>query len=378
MTNNTSEAIWDKIQKGVFVIAEAGKNFIQTEEDRPIAEYLENAKRLVDEAVKGKADAIKFQTHIVEDEVMDIDFTSPHFTAKGSSRYQWVTRNTKATPLDEFWKPLKKHCDEREIIFMSTPMSRGAAEKLGQVGMSIWKIGSGDILDFVCMDYIRNSDKPVILSSGMSTLEEVKKAIQFIGEKNKRVALLHCVSKYPCPPEELHLGTITFFKETFDMPIGFSDHSIGVAPDLVAVAMGATIIEKHFSLSRDFYGADHKVSMTPDELAILTAGIKEVLENPEKRKEILESEYAKTAMSKREKVLQEDEALFRPLFRKSLVAGQSIPKGTVLTKEMLYAMRPQGYINGLPSEEYERVIGKVVMRDVAKYEPITEDIIGVL
>ncbi|MDO8470755.1 MAG: N-acetylneuraminate synthase family protein [bacterium] len=377
MTNNTSEAIWEKLQKGVFVIAEAGKNFIQTEDDRSVAEYLANAKRLVDEAVKGGADAIKFQTHTVEDEVMDIDFTSPHFTAKGSSRYQWVTRNTKATPLDEFWKPLKSYCDEKGIIFMSTPMSRGAAQKLDQVGMNVWKVGSGDILDFVCMDYIRDSEKPIILSSGMSTLEEVKKAVDFLREKNRRVALLHCVSKYPCPPEELRLGTITFFKETFDIPIGFSDHSIGIEPDLVAVAMGATIIEKHFSLSRDFYGADHKVSMTPDELASLIAGIKEVLENPEKKKEILESEYAKKAMSKREKILQEDEAVFRPLFHKSLVFGRSLSKDTMLTKDMVYAMRPQAYIKGLPSEDYERVIGKTVTRNVVAYEPVTEDIINV-
>lgn len=378
MTKNTPEAIWDTFQKGVFVIAEAGKNFIQTEEDRPVAEYLANAKRLVDEAVAGGADAIKFQTHTVEDEVMNIDFTSPHFTAKGSGRYEWVMRNANATPLDEFWKPLKRYCDEKGIIFMSTPMSRGAAEKLDQVGMSVWKIGSGDILDFVCLDYVRNSVKPIILSSGMSTLEEIEKAIHFVREKNKRVALLHCVSKYPCPPEELRLGTIAFLKETFDMPIGFSDHSIGIEPDLVAVAMGATIVEKHFSLSRDFYGADHKVSMTPDELASLTAGIKEILENPEKKKAILESEYAQRAMMGREKILQEDEAVFRPLFRKSLVAGQSIPSGTVLMKEMIYAMRPQEYIPGIPSEEYERVIGKMVTRDMEKYEPITEDIIKTL
>lgn len=376
MPRNIPEAIWDKIEKGVFVIADAGKNFIQTQDDRPVEEYLANAKQLVDEAVRGGADAVKFQTHTVEDEVLKIDFTSPHFTVKGSNRYQWVTRNTNATPLNEFWKPLKQYCDSMGIIFMSTPMSRGAAEKLDEVGVNLWKIGSGDILDFVCMDYLRNSGKPIILSSGMSTLEEVKKAVDFLHEKNNRVALLHCVSKYPCPPEELHLGTITFLKETFDMPIGFSDHSIGIEPDLVAVAMGATIVEKHFSLSRDLYGADHKVSMTPDELASLTAGIKKLQESPEKRKEILESEYTKRAMTGKEKILQEDEAIFRPIFRKSLVAGQDIKKGTVLTKEMIYAMRPQGYLKGLPSEEYERAIGKIVNRDFKKYDPISYEVIN--
>ena len=103
--------------------------------------------------------------------------------------------------------------------------------------------------------------------------------------------------------------------------------------------------------------------------------MREVLESPEKRKAILESDYARAAMTGKEKILQEDEAVFRPLFRKSLVAGQSVPSGTVLAKEMVYAMRPQGYIKGMPSEEYERVIGKIVTRDMEKYEPITEDMI---
>ena len=123
----------------VFFIAEIGKNFIQTEEDRPVEEYLENAKKLVDAAVESGADAVKFQTHEVEDEQLNIDIVSPHF--KGSDRYSWVTRNTKATPFEEFWKPLKTYCDNKGIIFFSTAMSRKAAEKLDKVGVPFWKVG---------------------------------------------------------------------------------------------------------------------------------------------------------------------------------------------------------------------------------------------
>lgn len=381
MTKNTPEAIWEKLQKGVFIIAEAGKNFIQTEEDRPVEEYLKNAMQLVDEAAQAGADAIKFQTHNVEDEQLNINVVSPHF--KGSDRYRWVTRNQKATPVNEFWKPLKAHCDKRGIIFFSTPMSRGAAKILDEVGVNLWKIGSGDILDFVTLDYIRNSGKPIIISSGMSTLEEVEKAVSFLKEKNKRVALLHCVSKYPCPPEELHLKTIDLYKEKFsakggfasggDMPIGFSDHSVGIEPDLVAVAMGATILEKHFSMSRTLWGSDHKVSMTPQELSDLVNGVKKVLENSEEKKKVLESDFAKRGMGAKAKVLQEGEAVFRPLFRKSLMAGQDIPAGTVLKPEMLYAMRPQQYAGGLPSEKYEEVLGKKTTKTLKKYDPITFD-----
>ena len=106
-----SDQIWDKIQKGTFIIAELGKNFIQTKEERPVAEYLENAKKLVNEAVAAGADAVKFQNHNVEDEQLNINITAPHFS--GSDRYSWVTRNTKATPVNDFWKPLKEHCDKK-------------------------------------------------------------------------------------------------------------------------------------------------------------------------------------------------------------------------------------------------------------------------
>lgn len=373
--------IWEKIQKGVFIIAEAGKNFIQSEDERPVEEYLKNAMQLVDEAAKAGADAIKFQTHNVEDEQLNINVVSPHF--KGSDRYRWVTRNQKATPIDKFWKPLKAHCEKRGIVFFSTPMSRGAAKILDEVGVNLWKIGSGDILDFVMLDYMRNSGKPIIISSGMSTLEEVEEAVKFLREKNDRVALLHCVSKYPCPPEELHLKTIDLYREKFsakggsasdgDMPIGFSDHSIGIEPDLVAVAMGATILEKHFSMARTLWGSDHKVSMTPQELTDLVSGVKKILGSSAEKERILASDFAKKGMGSKAKVLQEGEAVFRPLFRKSLMAGQDIPAGTTLKPEMVYAMRPQQYAGGLPSEKYEEVIGKKTKKVLKKYDPITPD-----
>lgn len=379
-STGSAQVIWEKIsaqggQAKTFIIAEAGKNFIQTEEERSVEEYLANAKQLVDEAAKNGADAIKFQTHNVEDEVLNMDFDSPHF--KGGKRYQWVSRNTKATPVNEFWKPLKQYCEEKGIIFFSTPMSRGAAKILNEeVGVNLWKIGSGDILDFVMLDYIRNTDKPILISSGMSTIEEVEKAVNFLREKSDKVALFHCVSKYPCPPEELYLGTINALREKFNIPIGFSDHSIGVEPDRVALAMGATMVEKHFSMSRDLWGSDHKVSMTPEELKELVDSAREIENNEAKKREILATDYAKQSMTVKEKTLQEGEAVFRPLFRKSLMAGQDIPAGTKITADMLYAMRPQQFAGGLPSEKYEEVLGKTTKKDLKKFDPITEKVIS--
>lgn len=371
MTKNSSEAIWQKIQQGVFIIAEAGKNFIQTPDERPVAEYLENAKVLVDKAVFAGADAIKFQTHNVEDEQLNIPIDSPHF--KGADRYKWLTRNTNATPVKEFWQPLKEYCDKKGIIFFSTPMSRGAAMKLALVGVPIWKIGSGDILDFAAMDYMRNTGLPIMMSSGMSILDEVEKGLNFLRAKNKRVALFHCLSKYPGLPEEANLATMQLFRERFPgVPIGFSENSVTIEPSLIAVAHGATIIEKHFTLSRDLWGADQKVSSTPEEFKKLVDGIRKIEASDEERKRWLNYPNIKVVLGKKEKILRDDEAIFRPIFRKSLMAGADIPAGTILKPEMIYAMRPQKYALGLPSERYEEIVGRQAVKDFKKYDPITE------
>jgi len=369
----TPDQIWEKLQKGVFIIAEAGKNFIQTEADQTPEVYLKNAMQLVDEAAKAGADAIKFQTHTVEDEILNVPIDSPHFPNwKRGGRYGWVSRNTNGTPVKEFWLPLKAYAETRGILFFSTPMSYGAAKRIHEeIGQPLWKIGSGDILDFKTLDYMRNTTLPIILSSGMSTLEEVKQSFNFLTAKNKRVALLHCVSKYPTPTEDLNLKTMELFREEFPgTPVGLSDHSVGTDVDGVAIAMGATILEKHFSLGRDIWGPDHKVSMTPAELTEMVQDAKVFQKlSKEEQQKILQTEFARIAMGRKEKFLQEGEKVFRPLFRKALRAGQDIPAGTVLTEEMIYAMRPQT-VGGLPSENYEKVLGKKIKIALKKFDPI--------
>lgn len=372
MSQLTAAQIWQKIQDGTFIIAEVGKGFIQTEEPRTVEEYLENAKQLVDAAAEAGADAVKLQTHTVEDEQLDINVVSEHF--KGSDRYSWVKRNTEATPVEAFWKPLWNYCAQKEITVFSTPMSRGAAQLLDALGVEVWKVGSGDILDFVMLDYLRCSGKPIIISSGMSTLEEVEKALNFIREKNDKVALLHCVSKYPCPPEELNLRTIEFYKERFDLPVGFSDHAIENEASYAAVAMGATVLEKHFSFSRELWGSDHKVSQTPEEFTELVKNIRHVESDDAYRAEVLASELAQAGMGEKGKILQDGETKFRPLFRKALMAGRDLEAGTILKAEDVYAMRPQAFAGGVASEEYESIIGRKLKTGVEKYEPITKDI----
>ena len=349
----------------IFIIAEVGKNFIQTQEEQPVGKYLENAKALVKAAKEAGADAVKFQTHNVEDEQLNLHVVSPHF--KAADRYSWISRNDRSTPFEAFWKPLKRYCDEIGIIFFSTPMSRGAAQKLQTLDPPLWKIGSGDVLDFVCLDYVCAQGKPVIISTGMVSLQELETVVRFITKRNRQLVVLYCISKYPCPPEEFNLGTIEYLRERYpNCIIGFSDHSIGFGVDLAAVKLGAKVIEKHFSFDRELWGADHKVSMTPQEMREMIRAI---------RLGVWQDHDVQKFYGQRSKELEGAHNQFRPYFHKSLMAGDDISAGTVLVPAMIYAMRPRIYAGGLPSEEYERVLGKRVKKDLKKYEPITADIL---
>ncbi|OGF28147.1 hypothetical protein A2477_03730 [Candidatus Falkowbacteria bacterium RIFOXYC2_FULL_47_12] len=344
----------------VFIVAEIGKSFIQTEAEQSVDEYLDNARALVRAAYEAGADAVKFQTHRVDDEQLNVSAISPHFSHV--QRYAWVKRNSEATPL-RFWQEIKNYADELGILFFSTPMSRGAAQLLEKVGMPVWKVASSDILDFVLLDYIAATGKPIIISTGMSTPEELDMAMDFLKQRTNDIILLHCVSKYPCPPNELYLDTIPYLAKKYAVPVGFSDHSIGIESSIAAVGKGACIIERHFSFSRDLWGSDHKVSMTPPELKQMGVAIR-------RRDYIDPSQFGAGV-----KVLDENESALRPVFRKSLVAGQDIKAGDKLTKEMLYAMRPQLNYLALPSQSYIDILGKIALKDLKKFEPITNEIL---
>jgi N,N'-diacetyllegionaminate synthase len=347
---------------GVFVIAEIGKNFIQTEEDRPVGEYLDNARVLVDEAFAAGADAVKFQTHEVEDEIVPVNFTSPHFRAKGSDRLSWVSRNSRATPVEEFWEPLIAHCNERGIMFISTPMSRGAARKLDRIGVPLWKVGSADVQDYAMLDFITSTGLPIIISSGMVSLSELDEVVDYIGSKKCPLAILYCISKYPAPPESFNLSSIEHFKERYPAAVvGFSDHSISPELPLGAAKMGAKVIEKHFTLSRDLWGPDHKASAVPEEFARFV-------------RDVRGGRYADVDVSKyygqKDRELDGANNEFRPYFNKALVAGRDISAGTLITTEMIYAMRPKMHIEGLDANKFYEAMGKKTTKDIKKYEAI--------
>ncbi len=347
---------------GVFVIAEIGKNFIQSQESQPIDIYIKNAKALIDAAYEAGAHAVKFQTHEVEDEQMNIHVVSPHF--KGSDRYNWVKRNTQEAPI-EFFKELKDYSDKKGIIFFSTPMSRMAAHKLENIDVPIWKVGSGDVQDHVLLDFITQTKKPIIISTGMVSLAELDEVVDYITKRESPLTVLYCVSEYPCPPEYFNLSTLEHFQEKYPhITIGFSDHSVGDNNiPLAAVKMGAKVLEKHFSFSRDLWGSDHKASITPAEMEQLIKSIK-----TKAYKKVNTDIY----YGDKKRELEGANNKFRPYFNKSLVASRDIPKGTVITSDMVYAMRPKMHIDGFPSNHFHNIINKKTKKNLKKYDPLSD------
>lgn len=346
----------------VEIIAEIGKNFVVTEEPENETMLFIRAKNLIIAAYNVGVRVMKFQVHNIDDEIhpLAVAVVSPHFDQK---RYDWVKRNTYSA---EFWWKIKEFCRELGVEFLATPMSRGAAEILDhEVGVDRWKIGSGDILDFVMLDYIRDSGKPVILSSGMSTLGELVQAYQFLKEKTNDVSILHCVSAYPCELYDLNLNTILFLKEKFGCKIGFSDHSLGIQGSLMAVKLGAEIIEKHFTLDRTAFGPDHKVSLLPEEMDKL---IGRILNN-----DLLEVSHE--ALGKYDKVLNYEEQKFRQVFRKGLYASRDMKEGEILDIHDIISLRP--VLEGsLASENYPQFVGKTLKHDRIKDGGLNYEVIA--
>ena len=272
------------------IIAEVGKNFIITEQDEPIEILLDRAKLLAIKAKECGASIVKYQTHVWADESK----------LRAGSRKEWTLRNERLTPFNEFWKPLKEYCDEIGIEFLSTGMSLLAAKKVEPL-IQRWKIGSGNLHDLELLEYVARSDKPIILSSGMSLLKELDHAVSLIRQFNTNLTILQCTSEYPCPEDKVNLNVMKEYEWRYQTKdIGFSDHTLSLTIPAIAVAMEAKVIEKHFTLDRNAFGPDHKASLLPEEF-------KEMVEN---------IRWTEMIMGSKEKKITEEELRFRKIFRK--------------------------------------------------------------
>lgn len=319
--------------RGVFVIAEIG-----SVHDGSFG----NALALVDAAAAAGADAVKFQTHIADAETLP-DAPSPsYFTSE--SRIEYFTR-TGFAPAQ--WKALKARCDERGVMFLSSPFSEEAVDLLEQVGLERYKIPSGEVSNIPLLRRIASLRKPVILSSGMSSWEELDAAVAAIRTVHNDLTVLNCTSEYPCPDEHVGLNVMHEMRTRYGVPVGLSDHTLAPYASLAAVALGAAVIEKHFTFSRLMYGSDARHSMEPGEFAGLVQGIRAV-------ERMLEAPVDKADVSRF--------APMKQIFEKSIVTRVELPSGTVITREMLAFKKPG---DGVPAAAVDEVVGRRVVRTLA-------------
>lgn len=323
-----------------FIIAEAGVNHNGK---------LDQAKKLVDIAVKAGTDAVKFQTYKTENVVASGTESANYVKNNlGKNVEQLKMLSNYELEYNEF-KKIKNYCDQKGIIFLSTPHSFDAIDFLEDL-VPAYKFGSGDVTNFPALKHAARKNKPIILGTGMSNLFEVKNAIQIIkSQGNEKIIALHCTTRYPCPPEEVNLRAMLTMKKNLNCLVGYSDHSLGITVPIIASALGANVIEKHFTISKDLPGPDHKASLNPNELKTMVKEIR----NTEK---ILGS-YDK-------KPTQSEGGLIQ-LVRKSIVANQDINKGSLIDKNMIIIKRPG---TGIKPGDFDKIIGKKVTRNITKDE----------
>ena len=324
---------------GVYVIAEAGMNHDGS---------LGNAIRMVEVAAEAGADAVKFQLHDAAAESTRDAPSPPYF--QHESRWDYFERTAFT---DEQWGRIREACERAGIDFVCAPFSVEALERLERIGVARYKIGSGEVTNLELIRAAAATGKPVLVSSGMSTWDELDAAVEAAGAN---ASVLQCTSAYPTPPERVGLNLIPELRERYGKPVGFSDHSLGPYAAFAAVALGAEIVEKHFTLSKEMYGPDAALALEPHELEELVDGIREI-------SEILAAPVDKDAEAG---ALAE----MKQIFEKSAVAAREIPAGSVIERDMLAAKKPG---TGIPARRIDELVGMRARRDIAADTVLTED-----
>ncbi len=321
-----------------FIIAEAGVNHNGD---------VELAKQLIDVAVEAGADAVKFQT-FKADELVSISAPKAEYqlqTSNGSESQQEMLRGLELTL--EMHHDIKAYCDSCGIIFMSSPFDPDSVDLLTNLGLAVLKIPSGEITNNKLLLHVARKELPIILSTGMSNIIEVGQAVRWLREGgNDDIILLHCVSNYPANPNDANLRVLGTMKTAFQIPVGYSDHTPGIEVSLAAVALGACVIEKHFTLDKSFPGPDHQASLDPDELASMVHGIRVV--------------EASLGHGRKEPAVSE--ANTAAVARRSLVADVDIRAGTQIAEEHIAIKRPG---TGLPPSMFPYLIGLKLREDVS-------------
>ena len=329
----------------VFIIAEAGVNHNGS---------IELAKKLIDVASDAGVDAVKFQT-----------FKAENLVSKNAQKAEYQKETTDAS--ESQFEMLKKleldvdthhelitYCNSKSIMFLSTPFDHDSIELLVDLGLEIFKIPSGEITNLPYLRHIGALNKKVILSTGMANIGEIEDALDVLidaGTIKEKITVLHANTMYPTPMEDVNLRAMVTIGNTFDIAYGYSDHTLGIEVDIAAVAMGASCIEKHFTLDKTMEGPDHKASLEADELKTMVRGIRNI----------------ELALGSSVKKPSPSEIPNMAIARKSIVAGCSIEKGDIFTEDNLAVKRPNG---GISPMRWDEVIGTVASRDYSTDELI--------
>ena len=333
----------------VFVIAEAGVNHNG---------QVNLAKKMIDAAKKAGVDAVKFQVFNAEEMVTKTAEKAAYQKGVGGKSQYEMLKELELTE-DEF-KQLATYSKRKNIIFLASAFDRKSVDLLDELNVPAFKIPSGEITNFPLLERIAKKRKPIILSTGMSTLQEVKDALDVLRKGGARnIVLLHCVSAYPAEVREVNLRAMRALKRRFKLPVGLSDHTLGITVPIAAAALGAAVIEKHFTLNKKLPGPDHKASLEPSEFREMVARIREV---------------EKTLGNGIKRPTKSEEAI-KKVVRRSIVARVNIPIGTVIAEDMLDIKRPG---TGLEPKYLEKVIGKSAKKNIRVDELITfEKLLGI-
>lgn len=326
------------VMNKVFIIAEAGVNHNGS---------LELAKKLVDVAADAGADAVKFQTfkanNLVSKSAQKADYQK-QTTSAGETQHVMLA---KLELDDAAHRAIIEHCKGRQILFLSTPFDIESADMLEDLGMPIYKIPSGEITNLPYLRHISRLGKEMILSTGMSDLLEVKDALEVlesVGTPRSKITVLHATTEYPCPMEDVNLKAMLTIKKAFGVKVGYSDHTSGIEVPIAAVALGACVIEKHFTLDRTMHGPDHKASLEPGELKAMVSAIRNI-------EQALGDGIKRPSPSELKNIA---------IARRSLVALSDIKKGELFSIENLGAKRPG---HGISPMHWDEVIGQVAKKN---------------
>lgn len=333
-------------KRGVFIIAEAGVNHNGS---------LETAKALVRQAGMAGADAVKFQT-----------FRADALAAEGLEKawYQKKTSNAEESQLSmlrrlelgvEEHRELVRFCRSQRIMFLSTPFDEQSADLLESLGVPMLKIGSGELTNLPFLRHVARKRRPMIISTGMANLGEVEDALEVVlSAGNREITLLHCVTEYPAPPMEVNLRAMQTLHRAFGFPVGYSDHTEGIEIAVAAAALGASVIEKHFTLDRRAEGPDHRSSLDPPMFADMVRAIRNV----------------EDAMGDGRKRPAPCEIKNIPMARRSVVALGAISKGRVITRDLLAIKRPG---DGIAPRDMDKIVGLKARRSIPAHKAITWD-----